>query len=355
MSASKRSLLERYFERIGIERPPVPSIDGLRWIVAAHIAAIPFENLDQLAGEVTSVVPEEIARKLVDRERGGYCYEHNILLEHVLNEIGYRVVPAAARVLWRKAETDPVGGRHHVSLMVDCADSERPVLADAGFAGFRIDGSVPIAKDFAPSSGGGFRLVPIGELQLRLETTYGGGWVPLYSFEPIRSYPDDHEASNWFLCTHPESFFRTTLLAARGTDDRRITLDSHHLTIRHLRGDVERRQMTTVDQFVDALRRELRIDTDDVPALHDSLGRILATRDREGTERLTCGHASVTRGGRYFGASPFPASIASASALPSLASASWSLHFFVAVSILASSIFWSSMVSAMEVRSASSA
>lgn len=42
-----------------------------------QLRAVPFENLDVQAGKIVSLVPEEIVEKIIDRNRGGYCYEVN--------------------------------------------------------------------------------------------------------------------------------------------------------------------------------------------------------------------------------------------------------------------------------------
>jgi len=42
----------------------------------AYVPAIPFGNLDVILGRGISVELDDIQAKLVQRKRGGYCYEH---------------------------------------------------------------------------------------------------------------------------------------------------------------------------------------------------------------------------------------------------------------------------------------
>jgi N-hydroxyarylamine O-acetyltransferase len=70
----------------------------LNRIVEAHVRSIPFENLDILLGKGVSVELPDIERKLVHQSPGGYCFEQNTLLQHVLLSLGYQVQPLSARV-----------------------------------------------------------------------------------------------------------------------------------------------------------------------------------------------------------------------------------------------------------------
>ena len=62
--------------------------------------------------------------------RGGYCYEHNLLLSHVLQQLGFLVRGLAARVLWNVSE-GTVRPRSHMLLLVDL--DNRHYVADVGF------------------------------------------------------------------------------------------------------------------------------------------------------------------------------------------------------------------------------
>src|ERR1700733_5041709 len=57
----------------------------------AHVAAIPFEHADIILGRSIAVDLPSIQDKLVHHRRGGYCYEHGLLLAAVLERLGYRV------------------------------------------------------------------------------------------------------------------------------------------------------------------------------------------------------------------------------------------------------------------------
>src|SRR5436305_10773813 len=106
--------LAGYFARIGYRGAADPSLDVLQDLVTAHTRTIPFENLDPLLGvPVDDLSPEALSDKMVQRRRGGYCYEHNGLMGYALEELGFGVRRLAARVIWGQAPDAPVPPKTH--------------------------------------------------------------------------------------------------------------------------------------------------------------------------------------------------------------------------------------------------
>ena len=99
-------------------------------IMRAHVASIPFENLDVQLGRPITGDLDEIFAKLVERRRGGWCYEQNGLLGWALETIGFEVTRVAGGVM-RADAGDAVLG-NHLALVVTL---DQPWLVDAGFGG----------------------------------------------------------------------------------------------------------------------------------------------------------------------------------------------------------------------------
>jgi arylamine N-acetyltransferase len=92
--------LTAYFDRIGHTGLSEPTLETLHSLVAAHNRSIPFENLDPLLGiPVADLSAAALAEKLVQRRRGGYCYEQNGLMGYVLEQLGFGVERLAGRVV----------------------------------------------------------------------------------------------------------------------------------------------------------------------------------------------------------------------------------------------------------------
>lgn len=239
--------LPQYLRRIGFTGACTASAATLERLVYLHSHAIPFENLDSLAGERVSIGLDVLQDKMLARGRGGYCFEHNVLLWSVLSQLGFTVAGLAARVRWNAPEgvVRPIG---HMALRVE---AERQLyLVDAGFGGLtptsplRLDCSEPQATALEP-----FRID--GEMHgVRvLSVLLDGSWRPLYEYQPTEYQPGDYEAWNFWTCAAPESPFVTHLMAARPAKAGRHALEDNRYTFRPLGGAVHRRLLGSVAEL----------------------------------------------------------------------------------------------------------
>jgi N-hydroxyarylamine O-acetyltransferase len=78
-----------YLRRINYHGTTNPSAETLRALHVAHLRSVPFENLSIHAGE--PIVLEDVAlfAKIVERRRGGFCYEANGLFAALLRALGF--------------------------------------------------------------------------------------------------------------------------------------------------------------------------------------------------------------------------------------------------------------------------
>jgi N-hydroxyarylamine O-acetyltransferase len=119
--------LEHYLKRIGYTGPLTPSLALLTALQQAHLAAIPYENLDIHLGQPLTLDPQAAYHKLM-AGRGGWCYEMNAVFAWALRELGFLVQYLASGVL-RPAGVTPVGD--HLILLVTLPEGQ--YLADVGF------------------------------------------------------------------------------------------------------------------------------------------------------------------------------------------------------------------------------
>ena len=89
---------EAYLERIGYRGPTRPTANVLRRLHRMHLLSIPFENLDIHWKRPIVVDVEAFYRKIVDHNRGGFCYELNGLFNALLRELGFETRLLSARV-----------------------------------------------------------------------------------------------------------------------------------------------------------------------------------------------------------------------------------------------------------------
>ncbi|HEV7418085.1 MAG TPA: arylamine N-acetyltransferase [Tianweitania sediminis] len=242
----------RYLQRLGLEQAPV-RVEGLRTLQAAHMAAVPFENLDPLLGRVPLLDPAALGNKIVRQRRGGYCFELNALFGLALETFGYRPTTVLGRV---RNGASQGGARMHQCFVVQVEGREW--LADVGFGG---PGAVwPVALDQDTP-----QVLPNGTYRVRfdascdetvLERAQGEGWLALYGFDRSPVRPVDLEAANHLAATWKGAPFSTHLMMARHGEEGRTTLFNRKFTD----GSKAQHVLASAEELHDVLVRGFGLD-----------------------------------------------------------------------------------------------
>ena len=259
--------LGSYFARIGYQESRAVSLETLNAIVSAHVRTIPFENLAVLLGEPISLAIADGTEKLVYRRYGGYCFEHNTLLLHVLEELGFSVTALSARSRYQWPERYSLP-RTHMCLRVDLGG--RTFLVDGGFGGLSPTAALEIVTDVEQETPHEpRRFVREGHwkgLTLRgpdaaiiHQARLGDAWHDLYELTLDPMPPVDREMGNWYTSCHPNSHFRSKLMVARATEDGRLTLANRELTRRSRNGSTETHILRSHDELSAVLWQEFGI------------------------------------------------------------------------------------------------
>ena len=266
-----------YFARIGIERSPVPTLDALHQIVAAHNRSIPFENLDPLMGiPVHDLGADALAAKLIGRRRGGYCYEMNGLLAYVLKDLGYGVDRLAGRVVWMRPPDAPQTGITHNVLAVTVPGEDGRFLVDVGFGGQTLSSPIRlVAGPVQQTRHEPYRLVEHPE-GLQLQTRLHDEWLPLYQFSLRRQPLIDLSIGSWYSSTYPGAIFVVGLSVALVTDTARWNLRGRTLAI-HGNGGTEKIRLASAADVVDQLTGRFCIDLDGLGDVEARVSQVLDT------------------------------------------------------------------------------
>lgn len=206
-----------YLDRLGLTLGEATAdAAGLARLQDAYLRRVPFENLSIHLGEPISLDPDAIVAKIVERRRGGFCYEMNGGFAALLDALGFDVTLLEGRVY---ADGVPGIRFDHLCLRVDL---DRPYLADVGFgASFGLPLLLDTDAEQADPNGtfrivptddapGWFDLVREGTAQYRFTLTPRG----LEEFAPGCEY---HQTS-------PDSHFTRNSLCSLPTDDGRVTI-----------------------------------------------------------------------------------------------------------------------------------
>jgi N-hydroxyarylamine O-acetyltransferase len=205
--------LGAYLARIGYHGRCPPTQETLAAIHRAHAMSIPFENLDIQLGRQILLDIGALEHKLVDRSRGGYCFEHNTLAMHALRAIGLDPIACEARVMLGATRVSP---RTHMVLLVTL-DGER-WLWDTGFGGDTPLEPLPFDGSESHQGAASYLIRRQGSVHV-VQMNVAGEWQDLYGFVPEPREPVDFEVGNWYTSTHPDSHFVTTLTAQQRTAD----------------------------------------------------------------------------------------------------------------------------------------
>ncbi len=146
------SSLSTYLRRIGYTGPIEPTKEVLFKVHRAHLLSIPYENLDIHLGRALSLDIDAIFDKIVNRKRGGWCYEMNGLLAWALREIGFDVTLLGGTV-GRERMGNLAEGNHLVLLV----KLDQPYIADAGFGNAFLE-PLPLVEGEHVQQGFVFRL-----------------------------------------------------------------------------------------------------------------------------------------------------------------------------------------------------
>lgn len=170
-------------------------------LVDAHMARIPFENLDVLLGRGIRIDLTSIQAKLVHARRGGYCFEHATLFAAVLDAIGFAPVRHIARVVMAlPREASP---RTQMFLSVPLA--EETFVVDPGFGSMAPRMPVPLAEGKrARAEGIAHGLTRDGSGWL-LRAAMPDKTVDCWYSARARDPPVDFEVGNHFTATYPSS------------------------------------------------------------------------------------------------------------------------------------------------------
>ena len=219
---AERFSLDRYLKRIGFAGEARADVATLKQMMQRQARSVPFENLDVQAGKIVSIDPEDIAGKILESPRGGYCYEVNSLFAMACAAIGipYRLIGA------RPLLPGPARPRSHM-IVLAFPDDDGGWLCDTGYGRFglrepiRADATEPVQQDLDV-----YRIVREPGL-MRIETQLAGdapGWNGLYSFNLSPFELNDFIATNYFNSTHPDAVFVQKLLLVQHTETGRHIL-----------------------------------------------------------------------------------------------------------------------------------
>ena len=244
--------IKSYFDRINYKSSTNPTLETLCALHRAHMRTVPFENLDIPLKRPIALDEALLFDKIVNRRRGGFCYELNGLFSALLREMGFNVQRLSARV----ANAEGGFGKEfdHMTLLVQ---QEERMLADVGFGDSFIEPLHLDKRGEQVQEPGRYRIVDDQE-HLTYQQREKTEWKAQYIFR-LKPYTlsDFQDACDWTQ-TSPLSSFTQRRVCSLATPDGRISLSDMRLIITS-NGSRQEREVESEAEYDDILRERFGI------------------------------------------------------------------------------------------------
>ena len=252
--------LDAYLARIGWRGAVRVDRETLTSLLAAHMRAIPFENLDVLLGRGVDLELDALQRKLVHGRRGGYCFEHATLFAAVLDALGFAPRRHSARVVLFAPRTQ--SARTHMIVTVELA--EGTYVCDPGFGSLAPDVPLPLV-DTPPAEDATHWMVRDDRrwtMRVRRDADVVDAWTTTLEVDG----EIDFVVGNHYVATHPASGFRQRLMLRALTPRGRVGVMNRDVTFRE-DGEVRTEQLADRKALRALLREHFGFDLPEVETM----------------------------------------------------------------------------------------
>ena len=244
---------DKYLERIGYEDEVKPDRECLEKLMECQLCSIPFENLESFEeGKVPSLESSDIYEKIVVRKRGGYCFELNKLFYELLDKLGFRVMPVAVRILWKKEKLPPM---LHRATTVTLDDGI--YYCDVGYGGPGPKKPVKLEDGIHRERDGEFRITmkPVNTNgEVLVERKKDREFFPILRFSLIPALEADFETMNYYCAKAPNVLFTQKRVVSICEPDGSVALTGDVLTIQREDGSIE----TKISESEETVRMWMR-------------------------------------------------------------------------------------------------
>ncbi len=246
---------EKFLERMGLDKSFVnhaPDAELLNKLQYAFVTTVPYENLDILHNIPLKLDEESLYDKIVNRKRGGFCFEVNSLYNNLLNALGYKSLSCFARYL--RGEQGIPMHRHRV-LIVESDDLDGRYFTDVGIGERAPRLALKLEEGLVQEQYGEIYKFEKDEfLGWVLWDCYKGEWGKFMSFTEDPQVDADYIGTSFYCEKHPDSPFNKGNMLAIKTADGRITMSNDEFRI-FTPGNVYAKTMETDEEYKELLSK----------------------------------------------------------------------------------------------------
>ena len=217
----------KYLDRIKYSGGLEPNLGLLKKLQKNHLFNIPFENLDIHNKVPIKLKIDRIYEKIVQNNRGGFCYELNGLFYELLLSLGFRAKRISVRVYNKENAYSPEFDHFSIIVKIENID----YLTDVGFGEFIFE---PLELQLGKIQNDGRSYYLFDEYEdgyLRLNKIEEGTHIPELIFKNIERNFDEFTEMCEFHQSDPSSHFMKKKLISLPTANGRITISGKTLKI----------------------------------------------------------------------------------------------------------------------------
>lgn len=246
---------KKYLRRIGVNKTEIlPNLQNLKLLQRKHLLSVPFENLDIHWKRLIVLDTEKIYRKIIEENRGGFCYELNGLFYELLKSIGFQSKLISARVA--KSDGKFSAEKDHMAILTQIGDEE--YLVDVGFGSFIAEPLKFVLNVEQNDTTGIYLINKYDDKYFQVMKKDGGNWASEFIFTTVNYNLKDFTDMCNFHQTSPESHFTKGELCSLMTNDGRKTLTKDRF-ITTKSGQKNEKSVNSKEEFNEILEREFYI------------------------------------------------------------------------------------------------
>ncbi len=200
MPQLKPSQLKTLLEKIGFKRKPVVDLANLKELVEKFIFTFPFETislhdstLDTDPARQAGIALNDIFERSIKENRGGNCVSLNLLLQAMLESIGFNVTPIIADTIWGSDEPRGERSKHCATVV---ALGEEQFLIDGGFGSVGLLSPISLKEGEYTQFSERFKIKKSSGYDFKCQVWNDDKWETLYGFNVQKASPAEYANIN---------------------------------------------------------------------------------------------------------------------------------------------------------------
>ncbi len=208
--------IEQYLAALEVPQN-LTGLAQVNYMIQKHLSMFAFSSINVMLERELPLDIANIVDRIVVRKQGGYCFEHNKLMQVALAHLGYQVRPILARVL---LDGNEYNRRSHRLTLLTLDAQEYAV--DVGFGIGTPREALPLTSQHYQWSQTHCRLCAIQGQDYRVEQLILDNWQTMYRFDLSETTEADCDASHFYTHKFPQSNFVNNLVVSSIDKDKRL-------------------------------------------------------------------------------------------------------------------------------------